>query len=110
MSRRKFSLTFVLARAIIFLLRDFPQQFNLNKEKMAKQKFTRTGFETWLTSKSPRTKVGTNQAANTPVDRYLREQKLTVETLPKWAETYIGKVLARPGKTISADAALNLLG
>ncbi len=79
---------------------------------MAK-KFTRNSFKSWLLDKSPRTKVGrTDEQDKTPVYNYLRQNNFDITSvkLPVWAQTYNQKVLARPGKTISADAALSLLG
>lgn len=77
------------------------------------KRLTRTEFKNWLETKSARTKVGyTNNLYNTPIFRFLKENKIAVDTVvyPKWAEEFSTKVLARSGRSVSANAALTLLG
>lgn len=76
---------------------------------MKKNILTQDNFKAWLTSKSPRTKVGVRENGDTPIQRFLAENNATTTNLPKWATTFNVKVASGKGKTISANAALSLL-
>lgn len=70
-------------------------------------KFSRANFESWLRGKAPRTKVGVKNSS--PLVRFLKQEKLSVSALPKWAQDFNSKLQARGSASISASAALNLL-
>lgn len=77
------------------------------------KRLTKTQFKNWLESKSARTKVGfTDNFYSTPLFRFLKENKIAVNEVdyPKWAHEFNTKVLARSGRSVSANAALALLG
>lgn len=76
------------------------------------KRITKNDFEQWLRSKGTRTKVGyTNDNYRTPIYRYLAQMGVSANSveLPKWAEDFQSKVLARTSNSISASAALSLL-
>lgn len=75
-------------------------------------KLTKTEFLDFLRTLHCRTKVGDKQ---NPLRSFLNQQGLSLNavlakrTTPKWVRTFVEKVQTREGRTISANAAKNLL-
>ena len=78
------------------------------EEKIMKR-ITKNSFEKWLAAKSPRTKVGYNEYQKTPIDRFIKQNGASTESLPVWAVNFQNQALARSGRSISARAALSML-
>ncbi len=74
-------------------------------------KLTKANFQEWLTSKSPRTKVGTRSVEGNPVARFISTNGINVDDMPKWTVQFTDKLLQTGARTssVSANAALNLL-
>lgn len=76
-------------------------------------RLTKVGFESWLYSKSPRTKVGfvDELLARGPIVRYVEQAgvKLTGD-VPAWVARFNSSLVRREaGRSVSASACLNVL-
>lgn len=74
-------------------------------------KLTKVGFEAWLQTKSPRTKVGsTLDVVNLgPVTRFVNATGVRTTEIPAWVRKFNTRIENRSGYSISASAALNIL-